>query len=195
MKSTTKTASVAVLLSLVLSPGVVVAQFDNPWNPNAQQTVPAGSQYGQPSADVVNVQAQTSRYAPADLEQRLSVVKPPQPVMPVPAPNFPQPQARAIQPPAAPQSGPYTGQQQYTAPIANAYPNNGFAPGYGYGAPVQGFNGYQPGFGQGGYNNFGSGMPIGPGGYPGGIGGFLPSGGMVPGGGSSPFNFSPFGFF
>lgn len=194
--NTGKNSAVVVIAALAcLASGSVVAQIGNPWNPNAEVAATAPSRFAAPASRILPAQATAaSRYAPADLEQRLSAVKRPQPVAPPPVPQMGQPQGAPIQPPVSGQPNPYPAGQQYQAPVANGYPNNSYAPQYGYGAPQQGYNGYPPGYGQGGYNNYGTATPYGPGNYPGGVGGYMPFGG-VPGGGSSPFNFSPFGFF
>jgi hypothetical protein len=181
-----------VLLALVLSaPAMASAQSTNPWSRKPAQPAPVqptgtAPQYSQ----ITPVQAPVAdRYAPADLDQRLSAGKtymvPTAPTSPVAAP--------VQQPVQQPYQQPY---QQPTPPPAPAYPyaqapgyNTGYGSvplgqGYGYGGTPYGLGqqGFYPGYG----NNLPfAGQPFGNGGFP----GFWPSGGL-------PFNsFSPFGFF
>ena len=195
MKTGQSNAGVALVALVCIVSGPVVAQIGNPWNPNADVAATGPSQFVAPAPRILPAQATvSSKYAPADLEQRLSAVKRPKSVTPPPVPQTAQPQGAEIQPPRSGQVNPYPAGLQYQAPMADRFPRNSYAPQYGYGAPQQGYNGYPPGYGQGGYNNYGTATPYGPGNYPGGVGGYMPYGGY-PGGGSSPFNFSPFGFF
>jgi len=181
----TKTSAVAVLACLVANTSA--AQTDNPWNPNPVAPVVTSSQYAAPVPQIVLAQATSvSRYAPADLEQRLSAVKPARPVV---APIARQ-SGQAMQAPMQPSAN----GQSFQMPMASGYPNNGYPQQFGNRAPQQGYPGYPPSYGQQGYNNYGNAMPFAPGNYPGGIGGFTPYGGF-PNGGNAPFNFSPFGFF
>ncbi len=172
---------------ICLTPTISLAQIGNPWNTEAEAN--SATYYPAPVLQILTAQATTSRYAPADLEQRLSAVKPAMPIARPPVPQSVAPQSTPMQ------QNPYAAGQQYNAPQANNYQGNGYPPAYGYGAPQQGYNGYPPNYGQGGYNNYGAGMPFGSGGNPGGFGGFMPSTGGFPGVGASPFNISPFGFF
>lgn len=173
--------SIAVTL-VCLASGSVSAQIGNPWNPSPKVPTATSSQYAAPAPQIVTAQASAvaSKYAPADLEQRLSMIKPARSVAQPVVPQMAQPQTPPMQPRIA--------GQKYQTPAVNGYQNNT------YGVPQQGYAGYPPNYGQQGYNSYGNPMPYGPGNYPGGGGRFGPSGGF-PGGGSAPFNFSPFGFF
>ncbi len=177
---TTKKTGIAVLgVALTcLALGPAAAQTGNPWNRSSASGGASGTA--------------TSRYAPADLAQRLSAVRPVAPVaVPAPAPVSVAPAQRAA-PVATPQYAP----APMTRPVQNGYPTGGYPPatGYGYAGMPQGYSGYAPNYGAGAYPNYGNGYSGTPGGYPGNNGGFFPSGGFLPGGGS-PFGFSPFGFF
>lgn len=175
-KHTGIAALCVVLTCLIQSP--VAAQTGNPWNRNSASGGASGTA--------------TSRYAPADLAQRLSAMRPATPVAvsgPTPVQVAP---AQRVAPAAAPQYAP----APITRPVQNGYPTGGYPPstGYGYAGMPQGYSGYAPNYGAGAYPNYGNGYSGTLGGYPGNNGGFFPSGGFIPGG-NAPFGFSPFGFF
>lgn len=190
-------------------PAFVYAQTANPWNPVAPATampvqpVPAPQPNWTPSQPIVD------KYAPADLDQKLSaepilaeetvpVAVPEQPVAPARI-YASDPDVQSSLPGNAPQGFGFNGfpqgfgypQQGFGySPAPQGFGTNGFAPGFGYGGyPQQGYgNGFNP--------TYGNNQPYGPVGNPGNFGGFNQGGGNYPGGFGSPFSgFSPFGFF
>jgi hypothetical protein len=189
-----------VLLALVASaPAVASAQSTNPWSRKPVQTPPVQSPVAAPQySQTTPVQAPVAdRYAPADLDQRLSAGKtymvPTAPTAPVVAP-VQQPYQQPAQPayqqpyqqPTPPQARayPYAQAPRYNTGYSTGYESVPLGQGYGYGGNPYGMGqqGFYPGYGS---NLPFAGQPFGNGGFP----GFWPNGGL-------PFNsFSPFGFF
>jgi len=173
----TFTGAMAVM---VASAGPLSAQGSNPWAGAPQ--APARPVYYSASAPVpVATLSQTpAKYAPPDLERRLSAPAPRPQTTPL---TTPPARPDALLQPVAGAQRPY-----------GAMPYGGFAPDGGFGAVPAGYGAlpdgrYFPPFG--GYGTgvpAGFGQPFGYGGYP------QPYGGNIPSGNSPFFSSFPFGF-
>ncbi len=173
----------AVVLAI---PAGAFAQGGNLWGgPVAEAPASAPPTYLDASGPSVPwggaaAEAEPSKYAPADLDRRLSgatVYTPPaNSVYAVPA--APPPSAVPLPATGLPLPRPYAG-QPYIPPLATPY---GFAGSpFAYGLPAYG------GYGVPAYD-YGAALPYGYGGIPSGYGGYFP------GGGFAPFTSFPFGF-
>jgi hypothetical protein len=195
-----RTLATTALLASV-TPMAMQAQNGNPWNPYparhdqatpvqtpAPAPVQAKPKYYQdslvtPVANAAQAAPGPSRFAPADLDMRLSAGLPARPDAAETAPAIPNPyltrQATigAPQNPYAPTATPGYGAPAYSNP---AYSN----PGYGAANPGYG-QAYAPGYG----------APYASNGIPGNFNGFFPPPGNIASNPFSGFGFSPFGFW
>jgi len=179
-------ATAALLASA--APISAQAQNRNPWNPYpsgqaqpepAPVPAPAKPKYYQepvatPAATNTPTASGPSRFAPADLDMRLSVGLPAQPDAQASAPAIPNP--------------------YLTRQATVGAPQNPYAPAPGYANPGYGaaYPGYGTGYGQA-YPGYGA--PYASNGIPGGYNSFQPPPGNIASNPFSGFGFSPFGFW